>query len=179
MRWIVLLFLAAPPALAETCPQGVDQSARMQALIAEVQAAPNENAARTAIGRMWMIWRQAPDARAQELLDAGMERLAIYDFDAAEAALSALVAYCPDYAEGYNQRAFAHFLRGDYEAALADLDLALARSPTHVAALAGRALTLIGMGREEEGQEALRAALALNPWLPERHLLKAPKGEDI
>ena len=91
----------------------------------------------------------------------------------------ALIAYCPDYAEGYNQRAYASFLRRDYPAALVDLEMALNIMPNHIAALSGKALTLIGMGRAAEGQEALRAALALNPWLSERALITEPAGTDI
>jgi tetratricopeptide (TPR) repeat protein len=118
------------------------------------------------------------------LLDRGMERRASYDFLAAYEALDRLVAYCPDYAEGYNQRAFVSFLRQDFAAALADLDRALALSPDHVAALSGRALTLLGLGRTEEARLALSRALALNPWLPERGLAApggplAPRGEDL
>ncbi|WP_367834162.1 tetratricopeptide repeat protein [Wenxinia marina] len=97
----------------------------------------------------------------------------------ARALFGRLVDYCPDYAEGYNQRAFAAFLVQDYEAALDDLDTALALNPDHVAALSGRALTLMGLGRMDEGQAALRAALALNPWLGERAMLIELPGEDI
>ena len=93
--------------------------------------------------------------------------------------LDRLVAYCPDYAEGWNQRAFVHFLRQDFEAALTDLDAAIALNPRHVGALSGKALTLIGLGRKAEAELALRAALALNPWLSERHLLEGLAGEDI
>ncbi|MEL7462256.1 MAG: tetratricopeptide repeat protein, partial [Pseudomonadota bacterium] len=95
------------------------------------------------------------------------------------AALNRLVDYCPDYAEGYNQRAFAAFLQADYDAALADLDLALDRSPTHLGALSGKALTLMGMGRNDIAQDVLREALALNPWLPERRFLIERPGEKL
>jgi tetratricopeptide (TPR) repeat protein len=91
-----------------------------------------------------------------------------------------LVDYCPDYAEGYNQRAFIHYLRGDYTPALGQLDEALQRQPLHIAALAGKALTLIAMGREAEGQMVLAQALKLNPWLPERGLLRPELlGEEL
>ena len=36
----------------------------------------------------------------------------------AEQTLDELIAYCPDYAEGYNQRAFAEYLRFNYSAAI-------------------------------------------------------------
>ncbi|KKL65864.1 hypothetical protein LCGC14_2150700, partial [marine sediment metagenome] len=118
------------------------------------------------------IWADAPDARAQELLDEGLARRGAFDLDGARVAFDALIAYCPSYAEGYNQRAFIAFMREDYAAALVDLDRALARLPLHVAALSGKALTLMGLGRDGEAQEVLRAALTLNPWLPERGLLR-------
>ena len=90
-----------------------------------------------------------------------------------------LVAYCPDYAEGYNQRAYIAFLQKDYASALDDLEKALARDPDHIAALAGKALTEMGLGGQEAGQETLKAALKLNPWLTERRFLIEPLGQDI
>ena len=133
---------------------------------------------------MWGFWTDAPDELAQEMLDRGMTRRSSYDFLGALKDLDRLVAYCPEYAEGYNQRAFVHFLRQDFTPALRDLDRAIALSPNHVAALSGRALTLMGLGRIDEARSALDHALELNPWLPERRLAGpggplAPLGKDI
>ncbi|TFL16472.1 tetratricopeptide repeat protein [Jannaschia formosa] len=167
------LLLSATAALAD-CPPAPDISAEMEALLDQIQDVPNEGAARPLSNRMWMQWLRAPDSRAQELLDEGMARRESYDFQGAIAAFDALVDYCPDYAEGYNQRAFANFLRSDFEAALPDLDRAIELSPRHVAAIAGKGLTLISLGRVAEGQDAIREAVALNPWLSERRLLDMP-----
>ncbi|MCP4819571.1 MAG: hypothetical protein GY883_10315, partial [Shimia sp.] len=61
-----------------------------------------------------------------------------------------------------------------------DLERAISLSPQHVAAMSGRALVLIGLGRDADAQEALAAALELNPWLPERSLLKKKEqGEEL
>ena len=137
----------------------------------DAQAAPSETVAREISSRMWALWADAPDAHAQDLLDSAMARRVMLDFDGAMAAADALVAYCPDYAEGYNQRAFVNFLRRDYAAALPDLNRTLALSPRHVAALTGKALTLSALDRTAEAALALRRALEMNPWLSERHLL--------
>lgn len=150
-----------------------DHSNDMTALIAAAQNAPDAGAARLIAPEFWAIWTDAPDDHAQELLDTGMERRRAFDFGSALAALDALIEYCPDYAEGYNQRAFVNFLQQDFSAALPDLDQAIALSPRHIAALSGRALTLTGLGRKAEAALSLRAALALNPWLSERSLLPA------
>ena len=182
---VAFLLLAgfSPAAVAQDaqgdCPPPPDHGAALQALLEKVRAAPDEATARRLSNRMWELWADAPDAAAQEILDKGMRKRAAYDFLGAIAAFDRLVAYCPDYAEGYNQRAFVHFIRQDYAAALKDLDRALTLAPDHVAARAGRALTLLGLGREAEARDELEAALDLNPWLPERHLLDELRGEEL
>lgn len=179
LRYVFTLsVVAVQPALAD-CPAAPDIDADVAGILTEIQAAPTEMKARELSNELWKLWAKAPDEPAQELLDRGMSARASYDFIGALDALDRLVAYCPDYAEGYNQRAFVNFLREDYEAALPDLERALERRPTHVAALAGKALTLMGLGRQDEAQLVLREALELNPWLPERGLLRTPAGQDL
>lgn len=182
MRTIVLIMawlLGAACAMAQGCPPGPDFSREHAALMRDLKAAPDETRANLVADRIWRLWTSAPDEHAQELLDRGMERREAYDFEEAEAQFDALVAYCPAYAEGYNQRAFIRFLREKYDESLDDLDRTLEIAPDHFAALSGRALVLIRQGRPELAQQALRRAVALHPWIRERHLLKKPVGIDL
>jgi tetratricopeptide (TPR) repeat protein len=179
MKWIVPLCLVAAPAFAETCPPVADHSVRLLQIIASLGAAKGQEEASILSQELWALWTDAPDERAQALLNDGMARRSNYDFLGSRTALNRLIEYCPAYAEGYNQRAFTNYLQQDFEAALVDLDRALNILPTHVAALSGKALTLMGLGRSAEAQEVLRAALALNPWLQERALLAEPIGTDL
>lgn len=178
LAMILSATLLALPAWAD-CPAPLDISAQERTLFDQAQAAKNELAASPIRQALWKLWATAPDEAAQALLDRGMSARASYDFLGAIDALDKLVAYCPDYAEGYNQRAFVNFLREDYEAALPDLDVALELSPNHVAAMSGKALTLMGLGRQDEAQDVLREAVKLNPWIPERGLLTEPLGEEL
>ena len=170
--------------MAETCPVEPDHSVELSALFEEARTAASEAEGRLVSGKMWALWLEAPDAAAQEVLDRGMRQRAEFDFAGALRSFDTLVDYCPDYAEGYNQRAFTHFLREDFPAALADLDIALRLSPDHVGAQSGRALTLMNMGRSAEARAELLLALENNPWLSERFLLNeggplAVPGKDI
>lgn len=176
---LVLLALAGPVAAQDACPPAPDREAERMGLMDRLCVAPDPVEAQRAMQDLWAIWTDAPDAAAQALLERGMTRLRAGDLDGASEALDDLVARCPDFAEGYNQRAFAAFLRQDFEAALPDLDRAIALSPEHLGALSGRALTLIGLGRDDEAQAALREALRLNPWMAERALLEGGLEREI
>lgn len=171
MRLTVIAFLAAGPAWAEACPEPPDHAAELLRLIEIAREAPDEATGRQLSNDMWELWADAPDSYSQELLDEAISRRESYDYAGAMKAADALVVYCPEYAEGYNQRAFIHFLRENFEAALPDLDRTLQLQPNHVAALTGKALTLAALKRNGEAALALRAALEMNPWLGERHLL--------
>lgn len=178
---LVCAALMAPTPLRadETCPKGRDISREMDLLLSGVQTARSEGEAQVYMNQMWILWRRAPDAHAQQLLNEGVDRIRMVDFAGAQAVLSALIAYCPTYPEAYNQRAFSHFLAGEFEQALADLDVVLGLWPRHLAAMTGRALTLQALDREDEAQAVLRQALQLNPWLPERRLVVRPKGQAL
>ena len=165
-------------AQAQDCPKAPNHIAAVDALLAQVREAKNDRSARVYGAQLWALWADAPDEPAQELLDAGMEKLRYGDFLGAIQTLDRLIAYCPEYAEGYNQRAYVNFLRKDFAAALPDLDRAIALSPNHVAAISGKGLTLIGLGRKVEARQMLEQAVALNPWLSERHLLEMMKAEE-
>jgi len=177
---VATLLAVALPAAAE-CPPHDLETAREAGLIEDLRQAPDADAARDINAALWALWTDAPDRRAQELLDSGMARMRMGDLRNAEKAFDELVAYCPDYAEGYNQRAFANYLRHDFAAALVDLEIALELSPRHIGALSGKALTLMGLGRDREALAAIEAALALNPHLSERSIvpvLKDRLGEE-
>lgn len=168
----ILIFFLAQNAAADGCPVAPDHSVAVDKIYTELKLAPNQMAARPYSNRLWELWLEAPDMPSQMMLDEGLRAMRDGDFIRAVDRLNALVSYCPFYAEGYNQRAFVNFLRKDYHAALPDLDQAIALNPHHTGALTGKARTLIELGENDEAQVILKKAVALNPWLGERALLR-------
>ena len=171
---LILSVLAAPiAALAETCDISASPvtSEERAPLFERLKVAETETEGHVQAQLIWKIWHIAPDPKAQNLLNLGKRKINESDYAEAENVLSELIEYCPDYAEGWNQRAFARFLAGDLDGSLEDLDRTMELEPKHFAALAGRGLTLLRQGRPVLAHQAIREAMAIHPWLSERHLL--------
>ncbi|WP_299817386.1 tetratricopeptide repeat protein [uncultured Roseibium sp.] len=171
---VVLLFCG--PGLAATANATPDQDALFKAL----KNAQNEAEARKIEDDIWYSWlNAAPTPEIRKQIDTAMQRRGVHDFQGARDLLDEVVAQAPDYSEGWNQRAFILFLQGDYEASLEDIERALELEPRHFGALSGKAMIFMTMGRVKLGQEALREAIAIHPFLKERDMLIEPQGVDL
>jgi len=173
-RLVFAALLLAPvpitPGLAQTYVQSEAQSAQLDTLFARLSASTDAESARTIADDIWQIWINPDDpelaARMTEIMTAGgfagpASQIPLID---------ALIADYPDYAEGWNMRATAHFLNGAYEKSLADIDETLIREPRHFGALAGRALIYHAQGKRDLALEAITEALDIHPFLAERAL---------
>jgi len=119
----------------------------------------------------WMIaqtdilreWSKSGSAAMDLLLRRGQEAMEAGDLVAAIEHLTALTDHAPDFAEGWNARATAHFLNGDYGPSIADIGHTLALNPRHFGALAGLGQILEELGRPDEALRAYEEALKINP----------------
>jgi tetratricopeptide (TPR) repeat protein len=179
MAAVLGVAVAGPGVAQVACPAAPDHEGAKTELLQDLRIARDATDAELITGDLWRLWTDAPDARAQGMLDEGMRLIRALDYPASEAVLGDLVGYCPDYAEGWNQRAFARFLMGAFDGALEDLDRALALDARHVPALSGKALVLMHLGRQDEAQLVLREAVRMNPWLQERTLLTIPMDVEL
>lgn len=164
-----MLFGAAAQA---SCPENPNITAQLDREYVSLRFAKFEADAELITQRLWSLWFQAPDDKAQDLLVRGMGRMRAGDLAQADIILSQLITYCPNYAEGYNQRAFARYLSRDFDAALPDLERALEILPRHLGAISGKGLTLKALGFEELADVEFRKARDLNPWTPERDMIQ-------
>ncbi|MFM2120767.1 MAG: hypothetical protein RL722_2235, partial [Pseudomonadota bacterium] len=77
--------------------------------------------------------------------------------------LDVLIRHRPDFAEAWNKRATAYYLRGNFVRSLADCDKVFELNPRHFGALAGAAIIHARMNRPEKALELFKRALAVNP----------------
>lgn len=150
-----------------------DAAARRRAdLFRRLRNAMTEPEGRLAEGAVWHMWMgMAPSIDIARAIADAMDARESYDFDKALVILDRVVMQAPGYSEGWNQRAFIRFLKADLDGALNDIERALELEPKHFAALAGKAMILMQQGRMELGQDALRHAVEIHPWLRERSML--------
>ena len=172
MKHIIAIFLSlVATACFATCPKNPLIGTDLNRAYDELKFVKFPADAQHVTEQLWSLWTQAPDGKAQRLLNNGMLKMRQGDFDKAEAYLTELVAYCPNYAEGYNQRAFARYLGSKFKDALPDLEKALSIRPRHLGALSGAGLTYLALGQVVKAEIQFRKLFNLNPFTPERNLI--------
>lgn len=130
---------------------------------------------RLAADALWELWfRAGTDDQNARLRAAAGEP----DPAKAKAALDALVAGAPEFAEAVNQRAIWHYRRGDYARAAADCEAALHLNPHHFGAAAGLGKCQMKLNRPRAALRAFRRALAINPDLDLHDTVRALEALD-
>jgi tetratricopeptide (TPR) repeat protein len=121
--------------------------------------------AREIEGQIWTLW-QPSGSETTDLLLQRVEMLLEQDaYDPAINLLNEVVGLSPEYAEGWNKRATAHFMRNDYKAALQDVERTLRLEPRHFGAWSGLGTILLAMGEDARALHAYQKALLINPHL--------------
>jgi tetratricopeptide (TPR) repeat protein len=112
---------------------------------------------------LWQVWSRSGDDEVDRLLAIGTEQINARQGDAAVATFTGIIERKPEFAEGWNKRATAYYLMGDYTRSLADCDEVLKRNPHHFGALAGYGMIYLQLDQPARALEYLERALAVNP----------------
>jgi tetratricopeptide (TPR) repeat protein len=114
---------------------------------------------------MWSIWFRAGSEEANCRLARGAIALEKRDFVCARKHFTRAIELDPDFAEPYNQRAIASYLREEYVDSIADCRLAIARMPCHFGAWAGKGHCHAHLGNIADAIRCYSQALQINPGL--------------
>ncbi len=148
-------------------------------LFARLAKATDEKQGRAIENKIWQNWMSQPSGEVQNLIADAMKARRWYDFAKAKTLLDKAIKLAPDYAEGYNQRAFILFLQEKFDQSLSDVEKALELEPRHFGALAGQAQILMRQGRFATGQKILKRAVKIHPFLKERSMIIKSNEKDI
>lgn len=120
----------------------------------------------TAIERLWLY---SGSDTVSVLMDRAHAAIAAKRYDLALKLLDAVVEQAPDFAEGWNRRAYVYFAENDYQRALGDLRRVLALEPNHFKAIDGLGQILKEIGQKKAALKAFKEVLQINPNFPGAH----------
>lgn len=109
---------------------------------------------------MWEVWLRGGTADQNRRLQFA---LGMADNSMTLNALNELVRQSPDFAEAYNQRAIAHYRRGEFAQSVSDCEAVLRLNPFHFGAAAGMGQCYLRMNKPRAAVRAFQQALAINP----------------
>jgi tetratricopeptide (TPR) repeat protein len=136
---------------------------RLGGLFSDLQAAPDPVEAAELEARIWSIWAESGDGDLDKVYQVGSQAMVLGDLATALTIFDAIVAKAPDFAEGWNKRATLHYMLGNYEQSIADIDRTLALEPHHFGALAGLGLVNLELQRDEAALDAFERVLKVSP----------------
>jgi tetratricopeptide (TPR) repeat protein len=151
---VVLVFLAATPALTQTV--------KLDDLFARLKTA-NETESKRITQDIWIEWSKSGSPAMDLLLERGRNAMAQGHPEIAIQHLTALIDHDPEFAEGWNARATAYYQTGNLGPAVADIGHVLTLNPRHFGALAGLGAIFEELEKPKEALEVYKAALAINP----------------
>jgi tetratricopeptide (TPR) repeat protein len=151
--------VADPPPAAVPAPKGADPLERLFAELAD----PDNPAWTRAQADIMREWSKSGSPAMDLLLKRGQQAIEAGDYEAAIEHLTALTDHAPDFAEGWNARATAYFLAGQFGPSVDDIRHTLALNPRHFGALAGLGMIFEQVENPDAALRAYRASLAVNP----------------
>jgi len=115
---------------------------------------------------IWQLWLTTGDHLLDKYLEEGIRALSAGDYTRAINEFTFLIETQPSFAEGWNKRATAYYLRGEYRASLLDVAETLRLEPRHFGALAGWATMLRMLGDQRGALHVLKRLSKLCLHLP-------------
>jgi tetratricopeptide (TPR) repeat protein len=112
---------------------------------------------------LWLLWTRSGDPAVDRALAEGSALMAAGQLPEAIAIFSEIIRRRPAFAEGWNKRATAYFLAGDYRRSLADCAQVIKRNPRHFGALSGYGQIYFRLEQFDKAIEYWRRALQVNP----------------
>ena len=159
---LLLMMLAAPLSADQRDP-------RLRQLFSRLQGSADVAQAEALEQQIWSIWLRTENEKVAELLGAGVHAMGAGRVDEAVSHFSEVVSRSPEFAEGWNKRATALYLRQDFAGSMRDIERTLALEPRHFGAISGMGLILMATGDLMGAMAAFEAVLRINPNAPSAH----------
>lgn len=112
------------------------------------------------------IWMESGVLSINKLMKIGCDAMESEDYESAIRVFDHVISRRPKFAEGWNKRATAYYLNGDFEQALADSKQTLLLEDRHFGALAGQVNIYLTLGDDIAALRGLETLLIVYPTQP-------------
>ena len=157
------VFPSAKPKQAEK-PVPEDRDAMLAELYTHLAQSQDATQSAPIAEAIEQLWQQSGSDTIGVLMGRSAKAINDKKNELAMQLLDAVTELAPDYAEGWNRRAYVQYLNNNYEGAVGDLRRALALEPNHFKALEGLARILRDTGQKKAALQAYKQILKINPY---------------
>jgi tetratricopeptide (TPR) repeat protein len=151
----------AGPSLPKT---PVEREKMLSDLYAHLATASDEDSAKAVAEAIERVWLTSGSDTIDVLMERSMKAVSEKNYDLALKLLDHVVALAPDYTEGWNRRAYVHYMKSEVDLALGDLRRTLALDPNHFKALDGLGQILREIGQKRPALRAFKQLLDIHPY---------------
>jgi tetratricopeptide (TPR) repeat protein len=165
-RWSAVLGLLFVLVLLTPVAARADQKdPRLPELFDLLKNAPDPGSAQQVEGMIWALWSHSDNPEVLKSMNTGVTAMSQSDFNQAIDAFKHVTQIAPDFAEGWNKLATVHYLVGDYQDSLNEIDHTLELEPRHFGALSGLGLVQVELNHTEQALDAFERALDVYPMM--------------
>lgn len=157
------VFPSAKPKQAEK-PIPEDRDAMLAELYTHLAQSQDATQSAPIAEAIEQLWQQSGSDTIGVLMGRSTKAISDKKNELAMQLLDAVTELAPDYAEGWNRRAYVQYLNNNYDGAVGDLRRALALEPNHFKALEGLARILRDTGQKKAALQAYKQILKINPF---------------
>ena len=134
-----------------TLPVSGDQfDTRLPNLFDQLSISENSKEINKITKQIWDIWHETNDIKIEEDFYRGMESMRTRDLIKSIVFFTRVIEKKPNFAEGWNKRATAYFMMGEFDKSMLDINQTLKLEPRHFGALDGMALIFMHLEQYDE-----------------------------
>jgi tetratricopeptide (TPR) repeat protein len=151
----------AGPSLPKT---PAEREKMLSDLYAHLATAGDEDSAKAVAEAIERVWVNSGSDTIDVLMERSMKAVGEKNYELALKLLDHVVALAPDFTEGWNRRAYVHYMKSEVDLALGDLRRTLALDPNHFKALDGLGQILREIGQKRPALKAFKQLLDVHPY---------------
>jgi len=154
---IIISFLISLPVKSDQF------DSRLPSLFDELYLSKDENEINGITMKIWDIWHETNDIKIEADFYRGMESMRTNDLLMSIVFFTKVIKQKPNFAEGWNKRATAYFMMGEFDKSMLDILQTLKLEPRHFGALDGMGLIFMHLQQYNEAIKIYDQMLKIFP----------------